>query len=51
MIVYPGNFKVYDSSVKGLFGLDAVGTPSRCVDLDYAGQIEYVRSGFCESGI
>ena len=51
MIVNSGNFKVCGSIVKGLFGLDAVGTPSRCVDLDYAGHIQYARGGYRVGGI
>jgi len=46
VIVYPGDVEVSDGIIKCLFGLDTIGTPCGCIDLHYARQIDYSRSGF-----
>ena len=51
VIVYPSDVEVSDGIIKGLFGLDAVGTPCGCIDLHYARQIGYSRCGFLISRI
>jgi hypothetical protein len=46
VVVYPSDVEVSDGIIKGLFGLDAVGTPCGRIDLHYARQIDYSRCGF-----